>query len=73
MPESTRMQWDHSWYSPGNWALPGWWTKGPPVREGERATYEEQEVFYSGWFVREVLGHKGGISTLPATTRIKLT
>ena len=66
-----RYDWERSsWYRPGDWALPGWWTSGPPVRDG-RATYEEQVVFYNGWFVREVLGHKGGMTTLPKTTRRK--
>ena len=68
---SGRLEWERSsWYRPGNWALPRWWTNGPPVRDG-RATYAEQEVFYSGWFVREVLNHKGGMSVPPATTRIR--
>ena len=60
-----RNQWDHSWYRPGAWTLPGWWTNGPPVRNGGRATREEQETFYNGWFVREVLGHTGGLTRPP--------
>lgn len=59
-------EWDRSeWYEPGDWKLPRWWTNGPPVRNGERATREEQETFYNSPFVRDVLGHKGGITTPP--------
>lgn len=68
--QNERKQWERSsWYRPGNWSLPRWWTNGPPVRSGHRATHAEQQEFYNGWFVREVLGHKGGMSVLPATTR----
>ena len=55
----------HTWYEPGNWLLPKWWTDTPPVRRG-KLTYAEQSAFYSGRFVREVLGHEGGITRLPA-------
>jgi hypothetical protein len=51
-------------YDKGDWNLPKWWTDYPPVKEG-RVTYEEQVKFYNGKFVREVLGHKGGITSLP--------
>ena len=69
---SGKYDWEHSdWYRPGNWALPRWWTDGPPVRGG-RATHAEQTVFYNGPFVRDVLGHTGGMTTPPATTRIVL-
>lgn len=55
------------WYEPGDWKLPGWWTDNPPARGNERLTYEEQKTFYSGWFVVNVLKHKGGIYALPKT------
>ncbi len=60
--------WDHSWYRPGDWALPRWWTDGPPVRSG-RATHADQVQFYNSDFVRNVLGHTGGMTTPPQTTR----
>jgi len=53
------------WYKPGNWNLPDWWTDYPPASRGHRCTHAEQTVFYNGWFVREVLKHEGGITTLP--------
>jgi len=53
------------WYEPGNWSLPDWWTDWPPARSGHKWTYQELETFYSGWFVIEVLGHTGGMTTLP--------
>jgi len=56
--------WHSSWYTPGDWKLPAWWTDGPPVRSG-RASHAQQTEFYDSWFVREVLKHKGGIRTLP--------
>ncbi len=53
-------------YEPGDWALPKWWTDGPPRRMGsEPYSYQELESFYSSPFVRNVLGHEGGITTLP--------
>jgi len=45
--------------------LPKWWTAGPPTRGSKRATHAEQKVFYEGWFAREVLGHKGGMTKMP--------
>ena len=54
------------WYSPGDVLLPRWWTDGPPLRSGETYTYQEIADFYSGPFVVNVLGHTGGITTLPA-------
>ncbi len=60
-----RMMWDHSWYSPGDWALPKWWTDGVNVRGSARMTHAEQREFYESRFVRDVLGHNGGITTLP--------
>ena len=45
--------------------LPSWWTDYPPARPGHRWTYQELENFYNGWFVREVLGHKGGMTVMP--------
>jgi len=59
-----RMKWSHSWYRPGDWSLPTWWTQDIGVRSG-RSTYAEQVAFYESRFVRDVLGHKGGITTLP--------
>jgi len=56
----------NSWYKPGPWRLPAWWTSMPPGRKG-RLTHAEQAAFYSGWFVRDILGHKGGITVLPET------
>ena len=62
---SERFDWERSsWYVPGDWSLPRWWTNGPPARDG-RATFEEHKAFYSSRFVREILGHDGGITTLP--------
>lgn len=58
-------QWHHSWYRPGDWSLPGWWTSGVQVRLGHVATYEDQQYFYNSSFVRDVIGHKGGMTTLP--------
>lgn len=57
--------WDHTWYRPGNWSLPGWWTSGPPVRGGRVATHAEQIEFFDSNFARNVLGHTGGITTPP--------
>ena len=59
-------QWSHSWYRPGNWSLPRWWTDGPAMRDG-RATHAEQAQFYNSDFVRNVLGHDGGMKTPPQT------
>ena len=53
------------WYEPGNWALPRWWTDGPPIRTGFKATYQELETFYTSPFMVNVLGHTGGMTTLP--------
>jgi len=52
-----------TWYRPGNWSLPEWWTNA--TGRGVRLTHTEQEVFYNGQFVREVLGHEGGMTTTP--------
>lgn len=66
---TNQMEWERSsWYRPGNWSLPRWWTNGPSARSG-RMTHAEQKVFYDGWFVRNVLNHKGGMSTLPEVKR----
>jgi len=62
-------QFDHTWYTPGDWALPRWWTNGPPMRDPGRVSMADQQHFYNSSFVRNVLGHKGGMATLPATTR----
>ena len=51
-------------YKAGDWQLPKWWTQGPPVRD-RKATHAEQVAFYESRFVRDVLGHNGGITTLP--------
>ena len=64
-----RTVYSHSWYRPGDWSLPTWWTSGPPMRDAVRATMADQDYFYNSPFVRNVLGHKGGMTTLPATTR----
>lgn len=48
----------------GDWKLPRWWTEGPWHRDG-RLNHAEQVVFYNGAFVRNVLKHEGGITTLP--------
>jgi hypothetical protein len=53
------------WYEPGDWVLPRWWTDGPPHRDNGRYSHQELENFYSSPFVVNVLGHKGGITTLP--------
>jgi hypothetical protein len=53
------------WYEPGDWSLPGWWTDGPPVRDNEPLNHAEMTAFYSSPFVRNVLGHKGGITKPP--------
>ena len=60
-----RLTWDRTWYRPGDWSLPAWWTDGVLVRGNTRMTHAEQSAFYNGRFVREVLGHTGGITTLP--------
>lgn len=60
-------QFDHTWYTPGDWSLPDWWTAGVPMRVGHRATTADQHHFYNGPFVRNVLGHKGGMTTPPPT------
>jgi len=52
-------------YPAGDWKLPKWWTDGAPYRIGYKPTYEDHVAFYSGPFVTKVLGHKGGITTLP--------
>lgn len=46
-------------------SLPEWWTDYPPARPGHRWTYQELVNFYNGWFVREVLGHEGGMNVIP--------
>ena len=61
----TDRQWDRSWYTPGDWALPTWWTAGVQVRGAVPMTHAQQQAFYSGPFVRDVLGHSGGLTTLP--------
>jgi len=53
-----------TWYRPGDWSLPAWWTTVPPGRGG-KLTHAEQEEFYNGRFAREVLGHKGGLTRAP--------
>ena len=55
-------------YEPGDWCLPEWWTSDPPVRRGHKVTTTEVRAFYDGDFVKNVLGHEGGITTLPTTT-----
>lgn len=62
-----RTQFDHTWYTPGNWSLPAWWTSGVPMRTGHKATKADQEYFYNGPFVRNVLGHTGGLTKTPPT------
>jgi hypothetical protein len=62
-------QFEHTWYTPGDWSLPAWWTAGPPIRDAARATMADQDYFYNSSFVRNVLGHKGGMTTPPPTTR----
>jgi len=57
-------EYNHTWYNPGDWKLPGWWTNGPPGRDG-RATYEEQVGFYGSEFVQKTLGHRGGMTSPP--------
>ncbi len=59
-----------SWYQPGSWSLPKWWTEGPPIRGGV-ATHAQQVTFFSGAFVRNVLKHQGGIDTLPTGSKDK--
>lgn len=61
--------WDSTWYRPGNWALPRWWTDGVVMRTGFQPTTADQQYFYNGPFVRNVLNHTGGMTTLPPTTR----
>ena len=53
-----------TFYRPGDWSLPLWWTEGTSGRNG-RLTRAEQEVFYNGWFCRKVLGHTGGLTRHP--------
>ncbi|KKK50082.1 hypothetical protein LCGC14_3128550, partial [marine sediment metagenome] len=36
-----------SWYKPGDWSLPNWWTSMPPSKKG-KLTHAEQVAFYSG-------------------------
>ena len=57
--------WTTSWFTPGDWALPTWWTDNPPIRGGGQATHQQQADFFNGNFVKNVLHHKGGITTLP--------
>ena len=52
-------------YLAGDWRLPKWWTSDPPVRTGYTCSYQELVKYYSSPFVVNVLGHKGGITTLP--------
>ena len=61
-----RTVYSHSWYRPGNWALPAWWTSDAPVRDAP-ASFDDNNTFFNGPFVRNVLGHKGGMTTLPKT------
>lgn len=60
-------QFDHTWYTPGDWSLPQWWTSGVTMRTGYTPTTADQQYFFNSPFVRNVLGHKGGMTTLPAT------
>ena len=46
--------------------LPRWWTDNPPASRGHVCTHAELVAFYSGPFVVNVLGHTGGINTLPS-------
>lgn len=57
--------WSHSWYEPGDWELPQWWTAGVTVRQGFATTFEDQQYFYNSNFVRNVLKHEGGMNRLP--------
>jgi hypothetical protein len=57
-------QYSHTWYRPGDWKLPGWWTEMPPGRSG-KLTHSQQTDFYNGAFVRNVLGHTGGMTRPP--------
>lgn len=61
----TRTDFDNTWYQPGDWKLPKWWTDGVTMRVGFKASTADQEYFYNSDFVRNVLGHKGGMTTLP--------
>lgn len=59
---------DNTWYKPGDWKLPTWWTAGVQVRVGFTPTYADQVYFYNGPFVKNVLNHTGGMTKLPPTT-----
>ena len=61
-----RTQFDHSWYTPGDWSLPAWWTSDAPVRDGP-ATFDDNHFFFNGPFVRNVLGHTGGLTSTHTT------
>jgi len=60
-------EFDRTWYKPGDWSLPAWWTSDAPIRIGFKATTADNDHFLNGPFVRNVLGHKGGMTTLPKT------
>lgn len=53
------------WYRPGNYSLPKWWTGGVCIRVGYKPTFEDQEYFYNSRFMKEIIGHKGGMTQLP--------
>lgn len=62
---------DHTWYTPGDWALPQWWTNGVVMRTGHKPSTADQHYFYNSPFVRNVLGHTGGMTTPPTTEAIE--
>ena len=58
--------WSHSWYTPGDWKLPAWWTDELPTRDGRSSHADQVRHFNSHWVVN-VLGHDGGITRAPST------
>ena len=64
LSENDMDQYNNTWYQPGDWKLPKWWTDLPPARN-DRMTRDEQKAFYEGSFVVVVLGHCGGITRPP--------
>lgn len=58
------------WYTPGDWALPRWWTDGPGDRDNVQLTVDQLNHCYQTAF-----GHPG-VHVLPAVlpyTRHQLT
>ena len=57
-----------TWYVPGDWALPDWWTNdlGVDSHTGEKYSIQNYRDWVNGDFAKNQLGSKGHL-TLPDT------